>query len=124
VAKSKKFYETDDFKTLQKEWYGKLDPKEFDLEEGLPDNVIRPEVIRTEKSQYDGGTAYWNLCQEILRTYRFKKDVHKTIFELHTNGLSERQIATEIKKKTLTKMSQKGINLLINRVKESYLKGE
>jgi hypothetical protein len=97
--------------------------KFVDIEKGEPETVIRPQIIKTEKSQYHGGMDYDDLCQTILREFQFRKEAHRIIFSLHSEGKSERDIQDELKRKHSFSISQKGINLVINRVKEQFLKG-
>lgn len=123
MAKNKPFNETTEFKAERKKWYARLDAEGFeDIEKGETDTVIRPQIIKVQKSQYDGGNSYYELCQNILREFRFKKEIHRVIFSQHTEGRSEREIVNTLANQGL-RFSQKGINLLINRVKEQYLKG-
>lgn len=121
----KLFNETDAFKKLQARWCKKLEDDGFeDIEKGERKNVITPQVIKARKSQYDGGNVYYDLCQSILREFKFKKDIHRVIFQLHADGNSERVIVKYLEDKLQISLSQKGVNLVIRRVKESYLKGE
>jgi hypothetical protein len=117
------FNETPQFLASQKEWYARLEREGFeDIEKGETDTVIRPQIIKTEKSQYEGGHDYYELCQTILREYRFKKEMHRMIFEMHTEGRSERVIVKHMWDKYGHKISQQGVNVLIKRTKENYLK--
>jgi hypothetical protein len=120
----KLFNQTPEFKKLQAEWAQKLADSGFqDIEKGELDTVIRPQIIKTQKNQYIGGTDYFTFCQEILRLFRFKKEIHRIIFSLHSEGMSERDICQRLKQNQRVTFSQKGINLIIHRVKEQYLKG-
>lgn len=120
----RKFNETSEFKALEKQWYAKLDASGFDnIEKGETDTVIRPQIIKTQKSQYDGGNSYYDLCQSILREFRFKKEVHRIIFSLHADGRSEREIIGWLSTSMGLTFSKTGIHTLIKRVKEQYLKG-
>ncbi len=121
----KKVYETNSFKAVQKEWYVKLEASGFeDIEKGELDTVIRPQIIKTQTNQSVGGLNYYEFCQTILRAFRFKKQIHRVIFSLHSEGLSERDICLEVKRLHQVNFSQQGVNLLIRRVKEQFLKGE
>lgn len=120
----KSFYETASFKALQSKWYKKLEDSGFvDIEKGETDSVVKPEIISTKTAQYHVGDLYSNLCQNILATFKFKKEIHKVIFQLHANGLSEREIKETVQTERGITVSQKGINLLIKRVKEEHRKG-
>jgi hypothetical protein len=124
VAK-KLFNQTAQFKALQKEWYSLLKETGFDdIEAGDKNGIIQPQVFVQDKTQSSGGLSYFEFCHQILREYRFKKEIHRTIFSLHTEGMSERDIVRHLSENHGIKFSQQGINVLINRVKESFLKGE
>ncbi len=120
----KLFYETAEFKALHAKWTQKLKDAEFDdIENGEDSTVVRPQVIKTEKSQYDGGTSYYELCQSILRDYRFNSTVERELFELHTSGKSIRDIEETLSTTSSRQRSKSTIDRIIRRVKEDYLKG-
>jgi uncharacterized protein YggL (DUF469 family) len=119
----KKFYETDEFKALNAKWQGRAKKSGFDDIDPGDTSVINSQIISTQKTQYDGGNSYYEFCQIILREFRFQKEIHRTIFTLHAEGKSEREIQSWIKKNTMVNFSKTGIHDLIIRVKESFLKG-
>lgn len=107
----KKYFETDEFKQQQKEWYEKIKQDGFkDLEN--ENEKIKPEIFSAhrifkinESDQQDN--------RYILNNFNFKKELHKKIFELYASGLSSRKIEKEINKQ----LSQSRIVRLINRIK-------
>lgn len=118
----KLFYETNEFKKLNAKWGQKLSESGFeDIESGEDSAIVRPQIIKTQKSQYIGGNQYFALCQEILRTFQFKRDLHRKIFELHTAGRSLREIEADLKKLKLKVLSPSGILKIIKRVKDAYV---
>jgi len=126
-VRKKSAFETSSFKKLQAKWYSKLkettfsDGEQFvDIENGSDDTVVHPEIITTRPVQYNSGEDYFELCQKILNTFKFKKPIHKTIFELHTKSKSEREIVAALRSDYDIKVTQQGVNLIINRVKTEY----
>lgn len=130
MAKKKLYYETEEFKQLQKKWYGKLDldvvkdnPDHITIHSESSELVVEPQVFKTDKSQYYGGLDYAEFCEQLLREFKFRKDVHRIIFEKHAGGVSDRDIADLLMDKYEFEITQQAINSLINRVKSQYLAG-
>jgi hypothetical protein len=135
-----RFWEYPDFRKNNPEWYEALKANDFNAHKALqhlrshyagklkksgfidadPDDnpVIQPEIITMQNA-----SDYYELCEQILREFPFKKQVHRLIFELHTIGNSERQIVEILAEKHGFKMSRRGVNDLLNRVKTSFRKG-
>lgn len=82
--------------------------------------VIKPHIFHARKVQYDGGLSVYELCQEILRLYEFKKESHRKIIELHGDGKSEREIRAVLLRKCEVDLSQQAINKIINRIKRDF----
>ena len=62
-------------------------------------------------------------CEEILAAYDFRNQVDRRVFELHTKGLSSRQIQTAINEEFDQTLDQRTISRTINRARDSYTKG-
>jgi hypothetical protein len=112
----KKYYETDEFKSLQKNWYAKIG-EEVEKNE----SVIVPETIETFKTQYLGGLDYAAFCEQILREFKFKKDIHRIIFEKHAEGKSRREIQDFLFQTHAFEISDKNVDLVVNRIKKQFL---
>jgi hypothetical protein len=110
-------FKTKKFLDLQDKWYNKLKKKGFnDIEDTtLPEPPLKSwDNFRYKKvtpEEYEAKTKYYSNCRDILLTYRFSRALHKRIWELHSEGLSLREIEREIKDKykkdTINKIIQK-----------------
>lgn len=115
MKKYKSVYETDNFKSLQNEWYQKLKDSKFEDSEGFNNSsIIQPQIFQGST------TGYADLCTEILKNYKFKKDIHKAIFQLHADGKTEVEITKHVKQYYGFDFSRRGINDLLTRVKKEY----
>lgn len=124
--KAKKPFNSKKFQQAKSEWYEKLRKDGFnDLEATENSSFVRPVVVtsQTQKRKYHGGFDYYRWCNEVLERYQFKKDIHKKIFWLHTEGKSDRLIAKWIKTNTVLRLHYSTINRIINRIKAEFLEG-
>ena len=119
-AKQKKYYETAEFKALEREFYSKL-PDDIEKEDN--EYILQPQVFTEQKTQTLGGLGYYEFCQKVLREYNFKRDVDQVIFEQHTEGKSVREIEAYLKKNDLKPLKSYRINLIINEIKEKFGRG-
>lgn len=73
-----------------KEYSGKLSDRH---EDGSPDRSLEsiPGIGQTHRFNY------YQRCREFLLEYKFKNKTERKIFELHSEGISIRDIATELK---------------------------
>lgn len=110
----------EDFAKLQSEWYGKLAQEGFDDLEN-PNDQDAP--IEREKIQDTRGDGYYEFCQAILRDFKFKRDLDRLIFELHTEGRSEREIAAYLKEKSYKIITHIRVHQIIKATKEKFLVG-
>jgi len=123
MTADKKFYETPEFKKLQTKWYARIKKKGFvDIEEGQDERIVEPEVFNTETNQYHHGIEYYELCLRILAEGKFRKEIYKLIFELHTEGKSEREIAGELEKLDAG-LTPQAVSEIIKRIKKNFLRG-
>lgn len=97
-----KFYKTKEFKSLEKEWYRKLAKEGFDDAEDTSKDY-RPLVAwhsfrfsKTTVTQRDALDLYYHRAKELLSTYEFKCNIHRLIWELHSEGYSKRKIEKAI----------------------------
>jgi hypothetical protein len=126
--KNLKFYETPEFEAEKQKWDEILantpdanGEKFVDIEKN--ETFVRPQIFSTLKTQYDGGNEYHLLCQEILRNFKFTRDVHRVIFSLHAEGKSQRDIQEILKSKHGFEISQQGISQLIKRIRVKFITG-
>ena len=145
---AKKFYETAEFKKLNKEWAKKLAESGFnDLEKNEDEYVVRPEEITTKFNDdsfgsyvefvENTGLDYYQFCHQILREFDFesfntKKDneakskftkgqTYRSIFELYTEGKTEREIANELQKIYGKKFDNSGVHHIIKHILDQNL---
>lgn len=121
----KKFYETEAFQNVKDEWYSKLEASGFeDIETGSDEYVVERQKFKSQKVQSESGLDYYEYCNKILRDYPFPDtymgEVHKVIFELHTEGKSVRDIKEDLIAKGYKKLSHVSIHNIINKIKEEF----
>jgi hypothetical protein len=131
VGKKLKFYETDSFKELQKDWYQKIATAEDaygekfeDIENGEDISLMRPQIFATNNLEYNTSPDYRALCESILREYKFRRDAHKVAFALHADGKSNREIQVILKTKHAFLITHQAVSALIKRVKLNYVNGK
>lgn len=121
MAKQKKYYETDEFRKMQEAWYARLAEEGFqDTEKNDTDTIIQPQVFTRVKNQVRGGLEYYAWCQRILRNYGFKNELHQLIFELHAEGVPNRDIVAELERRGLRKYHNTGIMKIIDRIVKDF----
>ncbi len=96
-------FKTKKFKDLQAKWYKKLADKGF---EDIEDNKYEEPKLKAyhylrfktlEPDVHAARAKYYENCRGVLVNHRFKRALDRRIWELHTEGLSLREIETEIK---------------------------
>ena len=107
------------FKSLQKLWYKKLAKTGFvDIENtNLPDPDIKKcDVIHFNKvtpDEYETRTKYYSLARGLLNTFAFESELHKKIWEYHSEGISTRKIEKLINEE----YKSTSIKLIIQKIK-------
>lgn len=118
---TKKYYETDSFKALSKEWESKLSAANFDDIEPVSDEyVVQSQIFKANKVQSPTGLDYYEYCQMILREYNFERDVDQAIFEQHAEGKSVREIEDYLKRNDFKPLKKTTIQEIIDRIKSKY----
>lgn len=118
----KKYYETEEFIKLSREWEKKLEAEGLGtIENGT---LIEPEKFSITDEQEIGGSNYSKLCQEILTNYNFERDVDYVIFELHSEGKTVRFISDYLKLNGLRKYSFRQCTNIIKKIKDDYARGK
>lgn len=92
-----------DFKALQTEWYRLLKDEGFDDIEQSDGNLkvwtcYRFKVPYNEVS-HRARVNYYRLAGQFLYDHKFKNKRERTIWELHSQGISDRQITHMMKKR-------------------------
>jgi len=92
-----------EFKKLEKIWYDKLKNEGFhDIESGREDRLLKEwssNFFRNKFNQikYESTVAYYDAARKILVSHKFKNAIQQKIWEMHTEGISEREIARTLK---------------------------
>lgn len=112
-----------DKKALQKIWYQKLKEEGFeDIENnerpGTPLNAwhsLKWRYIPQERMEET--MLYYAQAKELLYTFHFENTAQKRIWELHSEGLSKREIEKALAK-TKTPFKREWIGVIINKIAE------
>lgn len=104
-----------EFLELQAKWYKKLEQSGFSDIEQNDDNPGKVGgnlktwsgsfMANMEKTSFEDKQRYFELAGQFLHEYKFEDSSEKRVWELHSQGLSIREIARAIKKKSLAKDS-------------------
>lgn len=90
-------------KALLEKWNKKLDKYDDCNAEDMSFDEPKLRVWHNFKwkklgqNEYEARLKYFNNCSSILHNYRFENTLHKRIWELHTEGMSLRDIEKAIK---------------------------
>lgn len=105
-------FKTKEFKDLEKKWYDKLEKKGFhDIERtdavGRESNRLKNDVIAHVLQTYTPEKfaikeEYYRLAGQFLHEYKFKSENERTIWKMHSEGTSVRDIIKALKKKGVT----------------------
>jgi len=105
-------FKTKEFASLQKTWYKKLAKEGFkDIERtddvgkasGMLKNDVIKHVIQTyTPEKFAIKEEYYRLAAQFLYEHKFKSDKDRTIWRLHSEGVSVRDIVAALKKKGKT----------------------
>lgn len=100
-----KFYQTDEFKRLNREWKAKLKKEgfvdiEFTFDNGDTSPLTKPAIgvcgEQPAPEKYKAKVAYYSAASKFLHDFKFEVAVQKTIWALHTDGYSYREIVKEL----------------------------
>lgn len=93
-----KFYKTNEFKNLEREWYLRLQKEGFkDAEDTTKDHRPLNEwhsfrFAAKSQLRLESAKDYYARAKDLLELYPFKSEMHRWIWELHSKGLSKRKI--------------------------------
>lgn len=129
---AKKFYETAEFKKLNKEWAKKLAESGFnDLEKNEDEYVVRPEEITTKFNDdsfgsyvefvENSGLDYYQFCHQILRDFKFRNEMDRFVFEQYTEGRTEREIQRDLTGTNFRNVSNIAIHKIIKKILDQNL---
>lgn len=121
----KKYYETEEFLRLSREWEQKLESDGFEpLSAFESGTTINPQKFTVTDEEEIGGSNYSKLCQTIMQEYNFVRDVDYLIFDLHTQGKTIRFIEEYLKNNDHRHIKRSQVADIIKRVKDDYVRGK
>lgn len=103
------------FKALQDKWYKKLEEEGFEdiektngtlLRVDLPDNIQKFYT----RDVYDLKEYYYRCATHFVHSHEFINEVEKAIWELHSDGLSIRNITKKLHSQQVFKSGKKTVN--------------
>ena len=113
------------FKDLQNSWYKKLEKLGFQDIEQSDGNLKRwhgQDFKAIHATAFEYKAEYYRAAGYFLNHYQFASKREKLIWELHSQGVSNRDIAKILKKKGVKRMAKDVVRMLIKRlVKEMML---
>lgn len=106
----KKYYETNEFKDIQKKWYKKLEPKynqdKYDtLDTPSQRFKVEPEFIE-----------YFYYCEKYLASGAITDKLDQFIFEWHCMGIPDIEIPELLSAHRLRTMSQQAVSKRIQKI--------
>ncbi len=104
MSPPRKFYDTDEFQKLNEKWQQKLAKTGFnDIEENEDRLKHWSHKYSLRPEQNAAKAEYFRAAGQFLHDYVFPDAYHRTVWELHTAGLSFREVVLELKKKGFKK---------------------
>lgn len=84
-----------DFKKLKAEWYSKLKDSGFKDIEKKSGQLTRgaPRLDDRAQVQVEAIESYYRMARIFLIEYKFEDEIQKTVWELHSEGVSTRDIS-------------------------------
>lgn len=112
-------FKSKEFRNLQKDWYKKLANTGF---EDIEDTSSQNEFLKSWSSEInETGQEYYYMAEHFLSEYSFQDDDEKLIWEMHTNGKSERDIAIAFKRRRKRGLKKSNIHCIIDRLRKMML---
>jgi hypothetical protein len=111
----KKFYQTEEFKTLEKEWANKLKKAGFvDIETlaSRKHNTIERQKIKVDRAQ----VIYNQKCILHLNSGLIVDEIDHFIFEKHCDGISNIKISDLLKIHKIKRLSPRAVDLRLVRI--------
>lgn len=123
MAKSAKFYQTQAFKKLNDKWAKELKRSGFadieqpaDFKSGNPDGNLKQwaasPYTRTSfsLSRYQSTEEYYRLAGQFLYEHKFSNDDERSLWEMHSEGLSIDSIIAIFKAKKIERLLGRKLN--------------
>lgn len=117
-------YKTKEFKKLKDTWYKKLEKSGFVDVEASEDSLKEWDssiTLRYDKHIIASKEEYFRLAGKFLFSYEFESERDTAIWQLHSDGLSLREIATQLKKKKYKINSMSNVNLVVKKLAQKMI---
>lgn len=121
------YWNTQEFKELEKKWYEKLKNKphkegkfrDIELKNGaLRDDHMKAMLLNPHQVVWEAKQTYYQMTTAFLEEYKFDNKLDKIIWEYHSNGISYRDI-TKILAKIRINRSRTWVYFIIKKLKAS-----
>ena len=113
----KKFFETNEFKRLNKEWYSKLKASGF-VDTESTSSIEADSVVKQEFAVDHKWVEYNQQCVLFLESGVLTEKLDLFIFELHCDGRSNREIARLMVGSEFKPLHASNIDRRLNRILE------
>lgn len=96
------FYETNEFRRLNKKWHDRLeksgfsDKEEFDSKHQFMKQWDNTKFQSLGDILFNERQRYYELATQLVHTYKFKSLLDKQIWTMHSDGNSEREIGDKL----------------------------
>lgn len=111
-------FKSDEFKKLQKEWYGRLQKEGFVDAEHDEEHlkVWHSHLFKTQNPvSAKAKEEYYRLAGQFLNSYPFESQFDRSIWRLHAEGVSRSVIAKQVRREG-KRMSESVIQRVITRL--------
>lgn len=98
-------YQSKQFKLLFAEWNDRLKQSGHKEIEDFEKGSLINSSSHLNQNQNIGRKDYYEMAEEVLETYWFDRPEYFTLWQLHANGASVREIAHHLSKKAFKKSS-------------------
>lgn len=106
------------FSALEKHWYAKLKSEGFkEIEQDSKYLIKHHDFARSGVNIFKSKELYYQLAGQFLHEYAFDKEINKTMWDLHSQGRTYREISKKIEV-----FSKSQIFKVIKNLKEIMLK--
>lgn len=118
-------FQTKEFKSLQKKWYKKLEKEEFKDVEQDEHRLKQWDSFnfsgRYSSDLFVSKEKYYQLVGQFLHEHKFKTKREYAIWEYHSEGLTIRAIAEEIKRRRFKHNKVMTVYYVIQRLEKEML---
>jgi hypothetical protein len=125
VATSKKWYDSAKFKKLKERWYKKLSDAGFEDVE-YDENHLREYdssiTRRYDVHQIGPKAEYYRLAGQFFYDHKFDTARDKSIWDLHSQGLSVTAIAHKLKHKGYKAVTKTPVHVTVQKLAKEMLK--